>query len=154
MPGDYMPVVPADFGGAVKGKRTVESLRDAVNVELARAKIAANELADRMEANIKTVDEWAFLLPDLSALANLPAEHFANLLAARVASERWGTPLLSVYTAATMLRSTRWPVTVAAWRVPAGVPSWAVAGIWRVLDRVKLGGYFSMLGIRLRLLRF
>lgn len=92
---------------------------------------------------------WRYLLrpvmqPAYEALTRLVHEGVDALvappfvLAARVVSERWGTPLLSVYTAATMLRSTRWPVTVAAWRVPAGVPSWAVAGLWRVLDRVKL----------------
>ena len=85
---------------------------------------------------------WRYLLrpvmqPAYEALTRLVHEGVDALvappfvLAARVASERWGTPLLSVYTAATMLRSTRWPVTVAAWRVPAGVPSWAVAGLWR-----------------------
>jgi len=92
---------------------------------------------------------WRYLLrpvmqPAYEALTRLVHEGLDALvappfvLAARVASERWGTPLLSVYTAATLLRSTRWPVTVAAWRVPAGVPSWAVAGLWRVLDRLKL----------------
>lgn len=59
MPGDYMPVVPADFGGVVKGKRTVESLRDAVNTELARAKIAANEIATRIGVNIKHLQDKA-----------------------------------------------------------------------------------------------
>ena len=80
--------VPADFAGAVKGKRSIDSIRDAVDTELARAKIAANELADRMEANIKTLkgeQDWSFLFPDLAQVASKPVEDFANLVAARVA---------------------------------------------------------------------
>jgi hypothetical protein len=59
---------------------------------------------------------WRYLLrpvmqPAYEALTRLVHEGVDALvappfvLAARVASERWGTPLLSVYTAATMLRS-------------------------------------------------
>lgn len=92
---------------------------------------------------------WRYLLrpvmqPAYEALTRLVHEGVDVIvappfvLAARVASERWGTPLLSVYTAATMLRSTRWPLTLAAWRVPPWVPPWAVGGVWRLLDRVKL----------------
>ncbi len=51
----YMPAVPTDFPGVIKGKRTVDSLRDAVDTELARAKIAANEIADRIQANMQTL---------------------------------------------------------------------------------------------------
>ena len=72
----YMPQVPADFGGVVKGKRTVDSLRGAVNDELARAKIAANEVADRIQVNLRWFAEYAkgyeFLFPDLHELVALP----------------------------------------------------------------------------------
>jgi putative phage-type endonuclease len=78
----------ADFNGAIKGKKTVSSLRDACDTELARAKIATNELADRMDANIKLLKgeghDWGFLFPDLGAVASKTAEDFANLLAARI----------------------------------------------------------------------
>ena len=49
----YMPNVPADFAGVIKGKRSIDSLRDAVDSELARAKIAASEIADRIDLNLK-----------------------------------------------------------------------------------------------------
>lgn len=81
-----------DFAGAVKGKRNLASIQDAVDTELARAKIAANELADLMEANIKTLrgeaHDWGFLFPDLANVAGKPAEDFANLLAARIAAHK------------------------------------------------------------------
>lgn len=84
--------VSADFAAVIKGKRSVDSMQDAVNTELARAKIAANELADRMEANIKSLKgeahDWGFLFPDLAAVAGKSAEDFSNLLAARIAAHK------------------------------------------------------------------
>lgn len=81
-------VMPADFAGVIKGKRSLASIQDAVDTELARAKIAANELADRMEANVKSLKgeahDWGFLFPDLANVAGKSSEDFANLLAARI----------------------------------------------------------------------
>lgn len=82
----------ADFAGAVKGKRSLASIQDAVDTELARAKIAASAQADLMEANIKTLrgeaHDWGFLFPDLATVASKPTEDFANLLAARIAQHK------------------------------------------------------------------
>ncbi len=87
-PRAFMPQVPADFGGCIKGLRTVDSIRNAVNTELARVMIVADEIAGRMKANISTLvtdeQDWGFLFPDLSAVANKSAEDFANLMTARV----------------------------------------------------------------------
>lgn len=47
----------ADFAGAIKGKRTVSSLRDAADTCLAQAKIAANETADLVRANLQLLGE-------------------------------------------------------------------------------------------------
>lgn len=63
-----------------------------VDTGLARAKILANEIADRMESNIKSLKgeahDWSFLFPDLATVAGKPAEDFANLLAARIAAHK------------------------------------------------------------------
>lgn len=79
----------ADFAGAIKGLRSVDSIKNAVHQEVTRAKLAANEIADRMELNIKSLagesHDWRFLFPDLANVAHKPAEDFANLLAARIA---------------------------------------------------------------------
>jgi predicted phage-related endonuclease len=48
--------VASDFAGAIKGRRTIAGLRDAVDAELARAKIAANEIADE---STRTAGPWA-----------------------------------------------------------------------------------------------
>jgi len=85
-------VVSADFAGVIKGKRSLASIQDAVDTELACAKIAANDLADRMEANIKSLKgeahDWSFLFPDLATVASKPAEDFANLLTARIGAHK------------------------------------------------------------------
>ena len=85
-------MVSADFAGVIKGKRSLASIQDAVDTELARAKIAASELADRMEANIKSLKgeahDWGFLFPDLASVASKPAEDFANLLTARIGAHK------------------------------------------------------------------
>ena len=85
-------VVSADFAGVIKGKRSLASIQDAVDTELARAKIAANDLADRMEANIKSLKgeahDWSFLFPDLAMVANKAPEDFANLLTARIGAHK------------------------------------------------------------------
>lgn len=83
----YMPGIPADFGGAVKGKRNLDSMRDAVATELARAKIAANETADRIQANMQAMvaagDRAAF--PDAASLVLKAPDDLRAIIAHRVA---------------------------------------------------------------------
>jgi putative phage-type endonuclease len=68
-----MPAVAVDFAGAMKNKRTLASLRDAVDSELARAKIEANRIADGLRINQATLNELAgnhkFLFADVQQLA-------------------------------------------------------------------------------------
>lgn len=83
----YMPQVPADFGGAIKGKKSLASMEDAVSNELARAKIAANEIADRIQANMKALvtagDAASF--PDARTLVLKAPDDLAAVIAQRVA---------------------------------------------------------------------
>lgn len=60
------------------------------------------------------------------------------MLGARLAHEAWGVPLVSVYTAATMLRTCVPPMTLAQWRLRPGVPRWMPRMAWAALDRFKL----------------
>lgn len=57
--GEYMPAIPTDFNGAMKNKRTVDSLRSAANDECARARIEANRIAQRIEANLEALQTVA-----------------------------------------------------------------------------------------------
>ena len=84
----YMPQVPADFGGVVKGKRTVDSLRGAVNDELARAKIEASAIADRIEANLKTLEASGLVVHDAAALVLKAPDDLAAIIANRVTAEQ------------------------------------------------------------------
>ena len=60
------------------------------------------------------------------------------MLGARLAQEKLKLPLVTAYTAATMLRSCAHPLTLAHWRVPRWVPRGACALAWRALDKWKL----------------
>jgi predicted phage-related endonuclease len=88
MPASYMPTVPADFGAATKNKRTVDSLRSAVNDELARAKIAASEIANRIHANVKTLQASGLVVHDAAALVLKAPDDLAAIIANRVTAEQ------------------------------------------------------------------
>ena len=51
----YMPAVAADFAAALKGLRTVDSLKNAVDTLLANVKISSSATADRIQANMQTL---------------------------------------------------------------------------------------------------
>ena len=80
----------ASFGDAIKGLKSLDSMRDKVSVALANAKIEANATADRIDANLKSLkadgQNWRFLFPDLGAVCTKASDDFAALLAARKAS--------------------------------------------------------------------
>jgi len=87
--GAFMPKVSADFGGVIRGKRTVDSLRDAVSTELARAKIDASETADRIDANLKLLGEqqkFAGLFPDAHALVQKASDDLRAVISSRIAA--------------------------------------------------------------------
>ena len=88
----FMPNVPVDFAGVIKGKRSIDSLRDAVDSELARAKIAASEIADRIDANLKHLREHAadhaFLFADAATIVLKAPEDLQALVANRVAEHK------------------------------------------------------------------
>ena len=88
-PGDLlMPSVPADFAGAIKGKKSLSSMRDAVDTELAHAKIAANEIGDRIQINLQALrerDDLSFLFPDVKQLVLKARDDLTAVIAMRIA---------------------------------------------------------------------
>jgi putative phage-type endonuclease len=90
MPGNYMPAIQVDFGGAIKGLRSVSSKKDAVATELARVKIIANEHATRIQANLKHLEERAdahrFLFSDIASIVLKAADDFQALVTNRINS--------------------------------------------------------------------
>jgi hypothetical protein len=84
---NLMPEQRADFAAAIKGKRTLDSMRDAVSVELARAKIAANEIADRISFNLHVLDankDFAFLFNDRASIVLKHPEDLQMLVTVRI----------------------------------------------------------------------
>lgn len=85
---NYMPAVRADFAGAIRGKRTVDSLRDAVDTTLANAKIEANAIADRIQVNLTLLRETAmnhvFLFADTAQIVLKANDDFATMVKARI----------------------------------------------------------------------
>lgn len=88
MPKDFMPTVPADFGGAIKGLRTVDSIRNAVDTELASCKIAASEIANRIQANVKTINESGLVMHDDASLVLKAPDDLAAIISQRAAAEQ------------------------------------------------------------------
>lgn len=83
-----MPAVHADFVAAIKGKRTIDSLRGSVDDTLAQAKIEANAIADRITINLRTLDEHkehASLFPDVQALVGKQPDDLQAVIAQRIA---------------------------------------------------------------------
>ena len=85
----YMPAIPVDFAGVMKGKKTVSSLRDAVDTELARFKIEANAVADRIQVNLTTLRELAsghtFLFADTASIVLKGPDDLTALVKLRIA---------------------------------------------------------------------
>lgn len=88
----YMPDVPADFVGAVKGKRTIDSLHDAVDTELARAKIAASAIADKIQINLAYLREnaadYTFLFSDAAQIVLKAPDDLTMLVRSRIAEHQ------------------------------------------------------------------
>lgn len=87
-PRAWVPMPAADFAGAIKGKRTLSSIREACSVVLAQAKIVANQAAERFKANRGAMviegRDWIDLFPDFATVGNKPAEDFDAVLQLRI----------------------------------------------------------------------
>jgi predicted phage-related endonuclease len=86
-----MPSVKADFAEAMKGKRSITSLHDAVDTELARAKIDANRIADLIQINIASIEkhpEHSFLFHDMPTLLMKANDDLEAVIANRITSHK------------------------------------------------------------------
>jgi len=87
-----LPAVPADFAGVIKGKKSIDSLHNAADTELARAKIEASKTADHMLANLTTLREkskgFEFLFSDAAGLVMKPADDLAATITVRIAEHK------------------------------------------------------------------
>jgi putative phage-type endonuclease len=83
-----MPRVASDFAGAIKGKKSVSSLEEAADSELARAKIEASRIADGIRINQASLNELAvdhkFLFHDFQELALKANDDLVALIKVRI----------------------------------------------------------------------
>ena len=83
-----LPAVASDFNGAMKNKRTIASLQDAVDTELARAKIDASQSADCIRLNLSSLAELAadyvFLFNDVQQLVMKANDDLVSLIKVRI----------------------------------------------------------------------
>ncbi|MGY2258161.1 YqaJ viral recombinase family protein [Pseudomonas sp. SDO55104_S430] len=83
-----LPSVASDFAGAMKNKRTIASLQDAVDTELARAKIDASQSADCIRLNLASLAELAadypFLFNDVQQLVAKANDDLVTLIKFRI----------------------------------------------------------------------
>lgn len=87
---DYILSTTANFAGVIKGKRSIESIKSAVNDELARVKIEINDIAQTIRINLKFLTEKAEghrgLFNDLSYIIQKDSEDFTALVQVRISN--------------------------------------------------------------------
>ncbi|WP_017528184.1 YqaJ viral recombinase family protein [Pseudomonas fluorescens] len=87
-----LPNVVSDFAGAMKNKRTIASLQDAVDTELARAKIDASQAADSIRLNLTSLAElaadYAFLFSDVQQLVTKANDDLVTLIKFRISEHQ------------------------------------------------------------------
>jgi putative phage-type endonuclease len=89
--GGYMPRAIAPFAEAIKGLKSIDSMRDKIAGALAQAKIEANELADRIQINLSTLEanaEFKSLFPDVAQIITKPNGDFMDTVNARIAAHK------------------------------------------------------------------
>lgn len=86
-------VLPAiDLAGAIKNKRTLASLNDAVDTAVAQAKIVATNVANALREQITWYEtaaaDYKFLFNDLQQIVFKPADDFQLLVNTRIESHK------------------------------------------------------------------
>jgi predicted phage-related endonuclease len=88
----FMPAIPADFAGAIKGLKTLTSIQNAVDTELARATIEANEIGGRIQDNLNSLRELAtdhaFLFADAAQLVLKANDDLVTLIKVRISEHK------------------------------------------------------------------
>lgn len=83
-----LPRIIDNFTGVMKGKRTLATLQDAVDTELARLKIEAETICESMAANLATLREKSkgveFLFRDAQDLVQKDSETMALIIDSRI----------------------------------------------------------------------
>lgn len=87
--GNYLPPIPHDIAGAMKGKKTMASLKDAAATAVAKWKIEADAAAKIINTNLALLDanhDHAFLFNDKKTLALKDPEAVAAIVGQRISA--------------------------------------------------------------------
>ncbi|MDH0851834.1 YqaJ viral recombinase family protein [Delftia tsuruhatensis] len=89
---NWIPRVAGGFAEAIRGKKSLDNMRDAIAVVLTNAKADANALAGRLEANRQHLrqddSDWIALFADFAAVGGKAPEDFQALAALRIGQHR------------------------------------------------------------------
>lgn len=81
-----------DFTAAMRNRRTIDGLQEAVDVELARVKILINQLVSRISANLvvmrKLATDYKFLFSDTQQIISQEIEPFTAIVKQRIADHK------------------------------------------------------------------
>lgn len=84
----YLPTIQSNFPGVVKGLKSIDSTQDKVDTELARCKIEANSIADKIQINLGTLRELAkdhaFLFTDTAQIVLKAPDDLTALVKTRI----------------------------------------------------------------------
>ena len=88
----YLSAASVDFAGAIRGLKTISSLRNAVDTALSSAKIVIDQSAEKVRANLAILSELAsgvdFLFADASALVLKAPEDLTAIVKSRIAEHQ------------------------------------------------------------------
>lgn len=89
---NWIPRVAGGFAEAIRGKKSLDNMRDAIAVVLTNAKADANALAGRLETNRQHLrqddGDWIALFADFAAVGGKAPEDFQALAALRIGQHR------------------------------------------------------------------
>lgn len=84
-----MPIIPTDFAGAIKCKKSIASIKEAINTELANAKVRANMVADKIGINLNSLRDLGkdhpHLFHDTAQIVMKEADDLKALIKVRIA---------------------------------------------------------------------
>lgn len=76
------------FADAIKGKKSIVKMKEAVTATLLQTKTELSSIADQIEINVKSLygdaHDWSFLFPDLKSVCTKSTEDFSAVLALRI----------------------------------------------------------------------
>lgn len=89
---NWIPRVAGGFAEAIRGKKSLDNMRDAIAVVLTNAKADANALAGRLETNRQHLrqddGDWIALFADFATVGGKAPEDFQALAALRIGQHR------------------------------------------------------------------